>query len=265
MKRLSAILILFLAGIFIATSCSSEQKQHKRLVIALTKERKIEGKKYGQWLSRQDSSLRFIYLSEVDFAHLADSLALADGILFTGGADIYPALYGKEFDTARCGAFDTLRDQYELEAFRLARQLGLPILGICRGLQMINVAMGGTLYIDLPQDKGTAELHRVGQEDWADHPVTLIPGSRIATLMEVPIVNVASNHHQGIEQLAQGLSAAATSPDMLIEAIENTSDNKQWIMAVQWHPEWMPHEDVLSNRIAATFLGEAAKYSLKRR
>lgn len=265
MKRISAILILFLAALFIAASCSSERKQLKPLVIALTKERKIEGKKYGQWLSRQDSSLRFIYLSEVDFAHLADSLVLADGILFTGGADIHPALYGKAYDTARCGVIDTIRDRNELEAFRLAKELGLPILGICRGLQMINVAMGGTLYIDLPQDKGTAELHRTGQEDWADHPVTLIPGSRIATLMEVPIVNVASNHHQGIEQLAPGLSASATSPDLLIEAIENKSDNKQWIMAVQWHPEWMPHEDVLSNRIAATFLGEAAKYSLKRR
>jgi putative glutamine amidotransferase len=246
-------------------SCSNESQEQKPLIIALTKERKIEGKKYGQWLRMQDSTIRFIYLSELAFDDLADSLSLADGILFTGGADIHPALYGKAIDAVRCGAFDTIRDQYEMEAFRLASKLNLPILGICRGLQMINVAMGGTLYIDLPQDKGSGELHRVGTEDWAEHTVTLIPGSKIASLINTGVVTVASNHHQGIEQLAPGLQATATSSDLLIEAIESPRQSKQWIMAVQWHPEWMAHDDLLSNEIAKAFLTQAAAFRMANR
>ncbi|HMM12037.1 MAG TPA: gamma-glutamyl-gamma-aminobutyrate hydrolase family protein [Bacteroidales bacterium] len=265
MKRLYPSLFLLIALVFLMPSCNQHGIHQKPLVIAITKERKIEGKKYGEWLGRQDSTLRFIYLSEVAFENLADSLALADGILFTGGADIHPANYGKASDTIRCGAIDTIRDRYELEAFRIAQRLKMPVLGICRGLQMINVAMGGTLVIDLPQDKGTAELHRVGSEDWAEHPVTLIPGSRIASLVKTPIVMVASNHHQGIEQLAPALSASATSPDMLIEAIENQPNTSPWIMAVQWHPEWMAHDDELSGKIAVSFLKEAKSFSNKKR
>ncbi|MBK9290338.1 MAG: gamma-glutamyl-gamma-aminobutyrate hydrolase family protein [Bacteroidetes bacterium] len=265
MKQLRIFVALCWVCILILSSCTTGSPDSKPLVIALTKERKIEGKKYGEWLSRQDSNLRFIYLSEVALEHLADSLAIADGILFTGGADIHPANYGKAYDTVRCGFIDTVRDRYELEAFRIARSLNLPILGICRGLQMINVASGGSLHVDLPQDIGSGELHRVGEEDWADHPVTLIPGSRIASLVNRPIVWVASNHHQGIDQLGSGLKPAATSPDMLIEAIENDERNKQWILAVQWHPEWMAHDDELSGKIALSFLQEAAKYRSKKR
>jgi len=261
----SVFLIALLLSAFALSSCTNEVSQQKPLVIALTKERKIEGKKYGQWLHRQDSNLRFMYLAEVAIEHLADSIAIADGILFTGGADIHPGHYGKAYDTVRCGAIDTIRDRYELETFRLASALNLPVLGICRGLQMMNVAMGGTLFVDLPQDKGTGELHRVGSEDWSEHPVTLIPGSRLASLVSKPIVVVASNHHQGIEQLAPGLSVAATSPDMLIEAIESEKDSKQWMMAVQWHPEWMAHDDPLSNEIGKAFLREAAAFRSARR
>lgn len=265
MKRFVASAMLLLASFFFLISCTGGKTPEKPLVIAITKERKIEGKKYGQWLSRQDSNLHFIYLSETAFADLDDSLSLADAILFTGGADLHPALYGKAFDTVRCGAIDTLRDRYEWEAFRISRHLNLPILGICRGLQFINVAMGGSLYVDLPQDKATGNLHRIGDEDWSVHPVTLIPGSRIASLVSGPIVDVASNHHQGIEKLAPGLRVAATSPDMLIEAIENDHQNRQWITAVQWHPEWMAHDDALSNKIAEAFLHEAAKFRSSKR
>lgn len=261
----SGFLISLLLSALVLSSCVNEVGLKKPLVIALTKERKIEGKKYGQWLHRQDSNVRFIYLSEVAIEHLADSLAIADGILFTGGADIHPGNYGKAYDTVRCGAIDTMRDRYELESFRIATELNLPVLGICRGLQMINVAMGGTLFVDLPQDKGTGELHRVGSEDWSEHPVTLIPGSRIAALVSKSIVVVASNHHQGIEQLAPGLTVAATSPDILIEAIESVKDSRQWIMAVQWHPEWMDHDDPLSNEIGKTFLREAEAFRLAKR
>ncbi len=252
------LLLLVIFSLFFSCGITTKQADDI-LVIAISKERKTEGKKYGEWLAHQQIPFRSIDLSLIAIDAIPDSLAKSHALLLTGGADIYPGRYGKESDTARCGVFDLERDAFEALAFQTAKKLGIPVLGICRGMQFINVTMGGTLWIDLPSDIGSGDLHRMGEEGWSDHEVIVMPETLLFSLADASEFLVASNHHQGIEHLAPGLKAAAMSQDMLIEAIEGTKDSGlNYLLAVQWHPEWMDRGDELSGKIAVSFI-EAAK------
>lgn len=258
------LLLSFVFSLFF--SCETKKTEDDILIIAISKERKTEGKLYGEWLAHQQIAFRSIDLSLIEVDAIQDSLAKCHALLLTGGADIYPGRYGKENDTARCGEFDHLRDKFEAIAFETAEKLGLPILGICRGMQFINVAMGGTLWIDLPSDIGSGDLHRIGEEDWSDHEVVIMPETLLASLSDATEFIVASNHHQGIEHLAPGLKAAAMSQDMLIEAVERSEkEDKSYLLAVQWHPEWMDRNDLLSGKIATSFLDAAKEFKAKKK
>jgi putative glutamine amidotransferase len=258
------ILLSFVFGLFL--SCKTKKNEENELVIAISKERKTEGKLYGEWLAHQHIAFRSIDLSLIETDAIVDSLAKCHALLLTGGADIYPGLYGKENDTARCGEFDHQRDKFEAIAFETAEKMGLPILGICRGMQFINISMGGTLWIDLPSDIGSGDLHRTGEEGWSDHEVVVMPETVLASLADATEYTVASNHHQGIEKLAPGLKAAAMSQDMLIEAVERSEKtDESYLLAVQWHPEWMDRNDLLSGKIAKSFLEAAKKYKAEKK
>ncbi len=160
---------------------------------------------------------------------------MADGILFTGsGSDISPSIYGQ---TSR-GALgcDGELDDMELALFREFRKLGKPILGICRGHQLINVALGGTLIQDIPSQKTNALPHRGSSDtDNVFHKVQALPGSRMEALFGREF-QTNSYHHQAIDTLAQGLIATAKTEDGIIEAIEHQTEP---ILAVQFHPERM--------------------------
>jgi putative glutamine amidotransferase len=131
------------------------------------------------------------------------------------------------------------RDLLELALFAVARQRELPILGICRGIQLINVALGGTLFQDLPSERPGAVNHRPdGARDVRSHRVRLTPGSRAAEALGQTAVTVNSSHHQGIKDLAPGLIASGWTDDNLIEAAESEPGGP-WLLAVQWHPEEM--------------------------
>jgi putative glutamine amidotransferase len=160
-----------------------------------------------------------------------------DGLLLPGGDDISPARYG-EAPHPRLGQTSDLHDAVDLTLFGWARAARKPILGICRGLQLINVALGGTLYQDIAAQKENAIFHREGDErqDWAylAHPITLAPGSWLAACLDVDTIAVNSLHHQGIKDLAPGLRAVGHAPDGLVEAVE-TDDTLA--VAVQCHPE----------------------------
>ncbi len=158
---------------------------------------------------------------------LADSL---HGILIPGGADVDPALYGQP-NTASEG-IDPLTDELDLRLIALAQTRHLPLLGICRGMQVINVALGGTLIQDLPSQRDASIDHNV-KRPLVGHRVSIDPTSRLAQLLgNNPEVN--SYHHQGLDRLALGLRAIAWSSDGLIEAVEGKN-----LLAVQWHPERM--------------------------
>lgn len=160
-----------------------------------------------------------------------------DGVLFSGGGDIAPALYGAP-DHPKVAGVDPERDRLELALLERAGGEGLPYFGICRGLQLINVGLGGTLYADILEQRAGAMKHDwdAGHgRDYLAHPVEIQPGSLLAGILGQGRTRVNSLHHQGIERLAPGLRAAACAPDGLIEAVEQPGH--PFGLAVQWHPE----------------------------
>ena len=172
--------------------------------------------------------------------HAARALEACDALLLSGGEDVDPALYGAPPAPA-LGPIDRARDAFEIALFRAARERGLPVLGICRGIQVINVALGGTLWQDLPSERpGPVSHDPGGARDARTHPVRLAPGSRVAQALGTAALSPNSFHHQGIRDLAPGLAATGWTADGLVEAVETEGDG--WLLGVQWHPEEM-HAD----------------------
>ena len=164
-----------------------------------------------------------------------EMLRRIDGLLLIGGGDVEPGEYGEE-KLALCGDTVPARDKMELYLCRQALHLGMPLLGVCRGLQVLNVALGGTLYQDIAAQYGNALIHpRHDAPKGLVHGVRIIPGTRLHAVTGLDAFCVNSRHHQGIKALGQGLSACAIAPDGLIEGIE--LPGKSFVMAVQWHPE----------------------------
>jgi putative glutamine amidotransferase len=177
---------------------------------------------------------------DVELAHYAQWL---DGLVLEGGADMWPGSYGEEPLRPEWNG-DRVRDEYEIALARQFVAAGKPVLGVCRGLQVLNVAFGGTLYQDIATQKPDALRHRdAALYDRNFHTVELVPGTRLAALYpgtSTAIVN--SVHHQGIKDLAPFMIVEARCPnDGLIEAIRYDNDRgavKSFVAAVQWHPEF---------------------------
>ena len=168
----------------------------------------------------------------------ARALEGVDGLLLTGGEDMDPDWYGAP-PSPFLSPPSRDRDLFELALFAVARQRELPILGVCRGIQLINVALGGTLYQDLPSERpGTVEHRPEGPREARSHRVRLQTGSRAAAALGATGLTVNSSHHQAIKDLAPGLLATGWTDDELIEAAETSAD-APWLLAVQWHPEEM--------------------------
>ncbi len=181
--------------------------------------------------------------------HQADPdelLALAgrlDGLVLPGGEDVAPAEYG-ETTIPECGAVDAGRDVLELTLARLAIETGLPLLAICRGHQVLNVALGGALWQDLRSQCPQAQRHDYYGPDYRSflaHPVRLQAGSRAAAILGTDAIGTNSSHHQAVRDLAAGLVATGHAPDGVIEAIELSGH--PFALGVQWHPEGMFRQD----------------------
>jgi putative glutamine amidotransferase len=166
-------------------------------------------------------------------------LSHLDGVLFTGGGDIHPDRYGGE-DHPTVNLVDLDRDRVELSLFDQATQAGMPFFGICRGLQVVNVACGGSLYTDIQGLRPGALKHDYFP-DWPRqhlaHPIEVNAGSRLAEILGGTNVEVNSLHHQGVERLGPSLKPVAYAPDGIIEAVE--LPGYPFGLAVQWHPEWL--------------------------
>jgi putative glutamine amidotransferase len=161
-----------------------------------------------------------------------------DGLLLTGGEDIDPSWYGAQ-PSPLLSPPSRERDLFELALFAVARQRRLPILGICRGIQLINVGLGGNLFQDLPSERPGRVEHRPNSlREVRSHAVRLQPGSRAAEALGTTSLTVNSSHHQAIRDLAPGLIATGWTDDGLIEAAESPP-GQSWLLAVQWHPEEM--------------------------
>ena len=165
-------------------------------------------------------------------------LSRVDGILLTGGEDVDPSLYGQA-RMEMCGASNAARDSTEIALVRAARDLKRPLLAICRGPQLLNVALGGTLIQDIPsQVDGALEHNPKDERSSRVHPVEVVPGSRLAAAVQATSLSVNSLHHQSVQDAAPALRVSARAPDGVVEGLE-TPDDDWWVLAVQWHPEEM--------------------------
>lgn len=179
-------------------------------------------------------------------------LAPCAGLLLTGGGDVSPALYGGRQGAGR-DEVDALRDACELALLAAAVERGLPVLGICHGMQLLNVARGGSLLQELPPavagDHGTREA-------WTLHPVRVRRRSHLASAVRATKIGACSSHHQqAIGLLGDGLVETGWSDDGLVEAIEDAGP--RWIVGVQWHPEDTAASDVEQQRIFGAFVAAA--------
>ena len=162
-------------------------------------------------------------------------LARLDGLVLSGGGDLDPASYGGDTH-ARTYSVSPERDRFELALLRGALEHGLPTLAICRGMQLLNVVLGGDLHPHLPDVVGERVTHRVSQTEAALHPVRLESGSRLTGVLGAARLDaVPSWHHQALRRLGTGLRPVAWAPDDVIEAVELPEVPE--LIAVQWHPE----------------------------
>jgi len=196
------------------------------------------GENYVQSLSRAGALPVLVPLGLPE-DQLDALMARLDGILFSGGGDMAPEIFGAEM-IPEVKSVDPDRDRVEMQLIKTAISEDLPFLGICRGLQVINVALGGTLYTHVETQHPQALKHDF-YPDWPrnhlPHAVQVEPDSRLATILGTTEPGVNSLHHQGIRDLAPGMQAAAYAPDGLTEAFE--SPDHTFGLAVQWHPEWL--------------------------
>jgi len=196
-----------------------------------------------------------IILPSVDPEDVADYLPLFDGVAFLGGFDVDPTFFDQE-PHLRLGKTYRKRDLFEIELLKQAVAANKAILGICRGLQLINVGLGGTLYQDLSEDP-TAEIKhsQAAAGNQPSHHITVVPGSTLAKLTGVrPYVN--SRHHQAVNQVAPSLTITAQADDQVIEALESKDSDQ--IVAVQWHPENMYKHHEETRQIFENFVNRAA-------
>lgn len=169
-------------------------------------------------------------------AGIEAALARLDGLILSGGGDLDPARYGADRH-AETGSVRPARDVAELALFEAAADRGLPVLGICRGLQVINAARGGTLHQHLPDVVGHRD-HAPAPGQYGSHPVRVAPGSALAAALgRTALESVPSAHHQAIDRLGRGLTAVAWAPDGMIEAVDIDIPGSPFALAVQWHPE----------------------------
>lgn len=214
---------------------------------------------YANWLNKLNSGLEIVDFFTLELTEVADRFHSISGLLLTGGGDIDPALYGSQELLPYCRDIDTRRDKLEVGLIELAFSLRIPMLGICRGQQMLNVAGKGTLYADLPAFFKGDIIHQ-GKED-VYHKVTVKEGSLLHRLTGTIGETVNSSHHQAVREIAGDFTASAFSDDGLTEAIEiQAPGDHPFCLAVQWHPERMDFENPLSGRLGKGFWDAVVSY-----
>jgi len=208
--------------------------------------------KYVEWIHGVDPSVEPVRLSwNLKNAERVDEL---DGVVFTGGGDVHPKYYAGNGSLEGLGGVDERRDEFEFAVTDRALESDRPILGVCRGMQMVNVYLGGTLVRDLVS-AGYGD-HTSAADRITQHALSVTPRMLLHALTGADAVQVNSYHHQAVEELGHGLVRAAVSPDGVAEAAEwALKDRMPFLLLVQWHPERSP-ETELSMKLMLMFLRE---------
>jgi putative glutamine amidotransferase len=192
-------------------------------------------------------------------AEIMDEL---DGILLAGGEDCDPALYNEERHEKCVALMDARRQAGDLSLAKVARERGVPTLGVCLGMQMMNVASGGSLIQDIDSHIDTDIQHASRPESRARHDIIIQQGTQLSTMLPAVECNVNSSHHQAIGRVGDGLRVTAHAPDGVVEGVEDP--RHPFYIGVQWHPEDMPGEHSASSLFNA-FVKAARKYSQDRK
>jgi putative glutamine amidotransferase len=189
-----------------------------------------------------------------------------DGLLLSGGSDLHPSYYGEEA-VPELGVTIPERDAFEMSLVEQALRRGIPIFGICRGMQILNVALGGTLFQDLPSQMDHSVLlgHRQETPKWQPtHEVEVDGGSQVAQIMSTGELKVNSYHHQAVKDLASGLVSVAHAPDGVVEAVEWRDLSQRWLVGVQWHAEAMRDAAPQHRKLFEAHVSAAESHALRR-
>jgi putative glutamine amidotransferase len=195
-----------------------------------------------------------------DDDRIVELLQSIDGIIFPGGGDFDPAYYNEK-PIPQMGTINAPRDTFEIRLLHLAAENNVPVLGICRGLQLINIAFGGSLYQDLPTqyyEKSVSHRQKNSNNE-PSHSVIVEDSTVFSKIVCEKILMVNSAHHQAIKRLADGFTISGRSADGIIEAMEKI-DSANWIMGVQFHPEQLINKDKKLLKIFQRFVDEAEKF-----
>lgn len=237
---------------------SSEINNDKKIRIAISKASKSESYfNYSNWVKKHNSEIEIIDLIDVEINEMDNILLNVDGLLLSGGPDLDPIHFDKIDERDRC-SIDLRRDSIELKAIEIATKKNIPILGICRGLQILNVYFGGDLITDIPTDVPNHINHQQKSGD-SYHNVIIENNTLTHKLINSNEIEVNSNHHQSIGKISDKFHIGAKTTDGVIESIEFKDINKHWIFAVQWHPERLEFESNASKSILFEFIKEVEK------
>ena len=217
---------------------------------------------YAEWIRSADRDVEIVDLSTQ--TEPLGALTQCDGFLLTGGDDVHPRLYGMDDDLEFCTEMDEARDALELALIAKAQELQLPILAICRGEQLMNVALGGTLFADIYSQNGITSSHTKDPLTKIDaqHPVSVVPGSLLHKLVHATTGVINSSHHQAVRDVAPALRVTASAEDGTVEALEwKDPRGNPFMLAVQWHPERMDRSSPFAANILRHFIFEAATHA----
>ncbi len=254
MKKL---LLLSLVLIIALSSCSKEPE----IQIGISRGSGSEGyEQYEKWITQHYPNANVVDLYNLELEDAVKVLEQSSGLILSGGPDVHPAYFGKGYDTLRC-SIDNWRDTLEFTLIQKARKMKMPVLGICRGLQILNVAYGGSLIVDIPEDIGTDVIHQDTTANDVMHKINIDKDSYLYEISGTESGEVNSNHHQAIDVIAANLVATSTTEDGIIESVEyKYPDKKPYLLAVQWHPERLEDNKSLSSPIAESFLNAALEF-----
>lgn len=226
--------ILLLAILFgmILSSCNNDE-----VIIAITKGAGSEHyDTYPNWIKSLHPNAKCVDLYNISLKDAERILKKCDGLILSGGPDVHPDRYGRNYDTSRC-SIDARRDTLEWLACDIAFERKIPVLAVCRGEQLLNVYYGGTLIVDIPEDM-KSNIHQDRSNPNVEHKVNIVVNSRFRKIVGVTNGVVNSNHHQAVGILANVFKPSAFSDDDIVEAYEwRDTIDKSFLLAVQWHPE----------------------------
>ena len=232
-------LLLILLCSFILFSCQKEQQ--KTIILSKASEN------YVKWMEDDNT----IIIDAYTIKNTDSILALADGIILTGGEDINPLQYNDTINLAVCGDINYQRDTLERNLFDFALKNKIPLIGVCRGMQMMNVASGGTLYGDIPSEIGTTVVHRNNGE--VMHEIAIVDTCSFIFPIGTDTFMVNSWHHQGLKDLSENLRIIARSFDGLPEAVVMEKSSHPFMIAVQFHPERLGKENLIHQKMRESF------------